>query len=89
MAREGGDQSFAFASFHLGDLTFMQHYATDQLNIDWRMPSTRLPASSTTAETLGRISSESGAISSKQLDTRNDRLVTLQLADIEDHPVAA
>jgi len=34
MAREGGDQSFDFASFHLSNLTFIQHHAADQLNIE-------------------------------------------------------
>ncbi|GIS14080.1 MAG: hypothetical protein CM15mP116_06630 [Synechococcus sp.] len=34
IARKGGNQGFAFASFHLGDLTFMQHHAANQLDIE-------------------------------------------------------
>ena len=33
IAGQGGNQGLALAGFHLGDLTFVQHHAADQLHI--------------------------------------------------------
>src|SRR5215475_1993938 len=32
--RQSGDQRFTFTGFHLGDLAFMQHHATDKLHVE-------------------------------------------------------
>jgi hypothetical protein len=34
IAGEGGDQRFAFAGFHFGDLALVQHHAADQLHVE-------------------------------------------------------
>ena len=34
VARQRGDQRFAFAGFHFGDFALVQHHAADQLHVE-------------------------------------------------------
>ena len=58
VAGERGDEGFAFAGLHLGDLALVEDHAADELDVEVAHAGRRaMPASRTTAKASGRISS--------------------------------
>ena len=57
VAGERGDEGFAFAGLHFGDLALVENHAADELHVEVAHVTARQPASRTTAKASGRISS--------------------------------